>query len=87
MNVTIKPRMMSNSDPLHGNNFQLEVNAADTVYALKSRIKQQTGIHVGRQVLKKADGTVLVEGRTIGDYNIADGDQITLTMNVVSAFM
>lgn len=62
----------------------MQINANDTISTLKSRVRQQTGMQSIKQVLKK-DGRVLYDSQTVGSYDIEEGNEIILTMNMVSS--
>ena len=54
---------------LHGKTFSLDVQASDTIEAIKGKIQEKEGIDPDQQTLKFSE-TELECGRTLSDYNI-----------------
>ncbi|MCE0798948.1 MULTISPECIES: ubiquitin-like domain-containing protein [unclassified Buttiauxella] len=57
--------------------FSLDVESADTILNVKSRIADNTGVSIDR-IRLVYNGKVLDEGLTLGVYNIADGATINI---------
>ncbi|CAH9094919.1 unnamed protein product [Cuscuta epithymum] len=63
----------------------LEMDACDTIRALKERINKETGgtPAAGRQVAVYVNGTELLDARTLGDYELAEDSEIEVGANKV----
>ncbi|HWU57740.1 MAG TPA: ubiquitin-like protein, partial [Microbacteriaceae bacterium] len=57
----------------------VDTNDSDSVQQVKQKIEDQTSVPVGDQTLLFA-GTVLEDGRTLGDYAIQNGSTLTLLL-------
>lgn len=67
-----------------GHVIAVAAHSDDTVLTIKERIEDKADIPVNQQVLKKADGTLLVDLCTVGDYNIESEDELILERDFVS---
>ncbi|XP_062515101.1 uncharacterized protein LOC134190654 [Corticium candelabrum] len=63
--------------PIHGSSFFIRAEARDTVETIKEKINDKKGILIEKQRLLYA-GKQMESGRTLSDYNIANGACINL---------
>ena len=62
-----------------GKTITLDVEVSDSVENIKQKVQDKEGIAANRQILFFA-GTLLEDGRTIGDYNIVKEDSLILKL-------
>ena len=67
-----------------GQTIELRVKLTDTVASLKQQIHDEFGIPPGKQTLKAdtmlSDGTTLHATNTFAHYNMASGENATVTL-------
>ena len=64
---------------LAGKTITLDVEATDTIHAVKSKIQDKEGYPTYQQQLIFAD-VILVDGRILSDYNISEGETINMVL-------
>jgi len=62
-----------------GPTITLEVEGSDSIYNLKQKIEHKEGIPPDQQILH-FNGILLVDNRTLADYNIGNGKTLDLTL-------
>ncbi|CAH9089871.1 unnamed protein product [Cuscuta europaea] len=64
--------------------ISLEMDVCDTIRTLKERINKETGgtPAAGRQITVYVNGTELLDGRTLGDYELAQDSEIEVGAKV-----
>lgn len=63
----------------NGPTVQVEVEGSDAILSVKQRVMDKTGIPESAQTLV-FNGTVLIDNRTLADYNIGSSDTLTVLL-------
>lgn len=69
----------------HNTQLQLQVESSDSVENVKQKIQDQTQIEPARMILTY-QGTTLLDGLTLADYNIQPESTIRMTLPEHSSF-
>ena len=68
-------------EKLNGDSITLDIEASDTIEAVKGKIQKKEGIAPDTQKLFNGEGQELFNGKPISEYNIQNGDTLQVVVN------